>query len=483
MDTLSKEELKRRGFVSALSLFFQSGYSAVLGLVANLIVTILLSPHVFGIYVTVLSLIALLNYFSDFGLAASLIQKKDVSDDDIKTTFTIQQSLILIIIAAGFIATSSIKSFYNLPTEGIYLYWALLFSFVISSLKTIPSVFLERHIKFQRVVFVQVVENTVFYTAVSVLALMGFGLMSFTYAVVLRAIVGLVLIYRVSPWRPAIGLSKASMKTLLSFGVPFQATSFLALFKDDLIMLFLGKILGFELLGYVGWAKKWADAPLRVFMDNVGKVLLPVLARVQDQKDKLRSISQKLLFYQTMLLAPAMIGMIFTLDLFVKIIPQYGKWSPAIPLFYIFAISSLIVSLSAPFMALYNALGKVKTTFTFMLLITVVTWIFTPILTTNFGQFGFPITHLIVSITLLSLLFKVRSMLQMKILPFIYKPILSSIGMGVVLFGIRSLFTEPNVFLIGIVAASGALTYYVLMLYVFKVNIINELVHLKRDNV
>ena len=76
MDTLSQEELKRRGFISTMSLFFQSGYSAVLGLVANLIVTILLSPHVFGIYITVLSIIALFNYFSDFGLAASLIQKK-----------------------------------------------------------------------------------------------------------------------------------------------------------------------------------------------------------------------------------------------------------------------------------------------------------------------------------------------------------------------------------------------------------------------
>lgn len=483
MDTLSKDELKRRGFISTISLFFQSGYSAVLGLIANLIVTILLSPHIFGIYITVLSVIALLNYFSDFGLAASLIQKKEMTDDDVRTTFTVQQALIVTLISLGFTITPFVKRFYDLPQEGIYLYWALLFSFFVSSLKTIPSVFLERHIQFNKVVYVQVVENTLFYSAVSVLAIMHFSLMSFTYAVLIRSVVGLLMIYKISPWKPRVGIHKKSLKTLLSFGVPFQATSFLALFKDDLITLFLGKILGFELLGYVGWAKKWADAPLRVFMDNVGRVLFPVMARVQDDKEKLRSISHKLLYYQTMLLAPVLVGMMFMLPLLVKLIPQYGKWTPAIPLFYIFALSSLIVSFSAPFMALFNALGKVKITFSFMLLITIVTWILTPVLTARLHQFGFPLTHIIVSTTLGLILFKVKSTLQMKILPAIYRPLLASAGMGAALFAF--LFMVPVNDVTGFILTGliGAITYFALMTYVFRTNILHELLELKRTHV
>ena len=96
-----------------MSLFLQSGYSAILGFAANLILTILLSPSVFGIYITVLSLISFLNYFSDVGLAASIIQKKDLSNDDVKTTFTVQQILILTIIIIGFMSTSFVRSFYN----------------------------------------------------------------------------------------------------------------------------------------------------------------------------------------------------------------------------------------------------------------------------------------------------------------------------------------------------------------------------------
>jgi len=150
-------KLKRKTILSTLSLFFQSGYSAVLGLIANLIITILLHPAIYGIYLTVLSMISIFNYFSDIGLAASLIQKKEINNEDIKTAFTVQQILILTLITLGFFTTPFIMNFYKLPIEGKYLFWALLLSFFLSSLKTIPSVFLERKIKFQKIGLVQII--------------------------------------------------------------------------------------------------------------------------------------------------------------------------------------------------------------------------------------------------------------------------------------------------------------------------------------
>ena len=75
------KQLKKQTLISTLSLLFQSGYSAMLGFAANLVLTILLSPQIFGIYFTVLSIIAILNYFSDIGLAASLIQKRKLKTE------------------------------------------------------------------------------------------------------------------------------------------------------------------------------------------------------------------------------------------------------------------------------------------------------------------------------------------------------------------------------------------------------------------
>ncbi len=465
--------IKRSSIVSTLSLFFQSGYSAMLGLVANLVVTILLSPAIFGMYITVMSLISVLNYFSDIGLAASLVQKKEASEKDFVTTFTIQQILVITIVGIGFLGTEFVRSFYKLPPEAVYLYWALLVSFFTSSLKTIPSILLERRIAFQKIVLVQITESTVFYIAIIVLAILKFGLMSFTIAVLLRSITGLILIYIVSPWKPSLNISRSSLKELLSFGVPFQASSFLALFKDDLITLFLGKVIGFEGVGYIGWAKKWAEAPIRIIMDNITKVLFPVLSRLQHDKEKVKQTIEKIMFYQTSLLTPAILALGLSMDDVIHIIPKYAKWAPALPLLYIFCVSAFFASFSSPLINLINSLGKARIPFMFMLFWTIITWIFTPILTHYFGYYGFPITVMIISISSVLVIRKAQEFVPFRIFASIYKPFFSSIAMGLVMVIVKQIAPHTLQGLI-LTSLSGASTYLIVLLFVFKINIMNE---------
>lgn len=469
------KDLKRRSFVSTLSLFFQSGYAATLGLISNLILTILLTPSIFGIYITVLSIIAFLNYFSDIGLAASLIQKKELDKNDLKTTFTVQQLLILTVIAIGFFSTNFIRDFYRLPPDGIYLYWALLGGFFISSLKTIPSVFLEREIKFQKIVFVQAIEATVFYISATLLAILGFGLMSFTYSVVLRAFVGLILIYSISPWVPKIGISFSHLKNLLSFGIPFQASGFMGLFKDEIIILYLGRVVGFETLGYIGWAKKWADAPIRIISDNIGKVTFPLLSRVQESKEKIRDFAEKILRYQTAIVAPVLIGMASVMSLFVAIIPKYQKWEPAIPLFYIFVLSSFIVSFAIPFMNLYNAQGRVKVTFSFMTFFTALIWILTPLFVSKNQLFGFPLAHLIVSASTLMVIYKAKKETGLKFFESIYKFALSSFIMGFAVLILQRFINNVSLpLLFGLSVVSGTLLYYLFLRFSFGIDLVSD---------
>lgn len=473
-------QVKRNTIISMLSLFFQSGYSAFLGLAANLVLTILLTPASFGIYTITLSMISVLNYFSDIGLAASLIQKKEISDDDVKTTFTLQQAMILTLITICFFITPYTKSFYKLPDEGIYLYWALLVSFFISSLKTIPSVFLEREIKFHKIVQVQIVENTIFYVSVMICAVLGMGLNSFTISVLLRAVIGLIMIYSISPWMPKIGISRASLKELLSFGVPFQASSFLALFKDDLIVLFLGKIIGPEGVAFViGWAKKWAEASIRIVMDNISRVIFPLIARFKDDKEKVGQLMEKILYYQTALVAPAIVGAALIMGDMVYVIPKYEKWIPALPYFYMFCTSSLIVSIAAPFMNLFNALGKVKITFSFMLAWTIITWALTPILTTKFGLYGFPLTHLVVSLSYGVALWKAKQMIQVNITKSI-SPFLTSAGvMGATILAYQWFMPFNSLPFIVSSIVLGAVTYFACLHLLFEINLVTIVKSLK----
>src|SRR3989339_2002611 len=467
------EKLKQKTVISTLSLFFQSGFSAFMGLTANIVVTILLSPAVFGIYIAILSMISVLNYFSDIGLAASLIQKKEITEDDVKTTFTVQQILILLIIFIAYSLTPIIMNFYKLPQEGVYLYWALLLSFFLSSLKTIPSIFLERKVQFQKIVLVQVIENIVFYSTVIILAVLRFGLMSFVYAVFFRSIIGVIMIYSLSFWKPKIGISINNLRQLLSFGLPFQASSFLALFKDDLIILYLGKILGFEALGYIGWAKKWAEAPIRIVMDNLSRVLFPVISRIQHDSKKISELIDKILHYQTLILAPSIVGLMIMMSSFVELIPKYQKWQPALPIFYIFCLSSLFSSYSTPFMNLFNALGKVKISFTFMLVWTAMVWVLTTILTSLFNYYGFPVAQLILSSTFILVIWQAKKLLPFNFIKSTYKPLISSIIMGCVIT-ITQIYLPITYISVVAIVLIGSSLYFTVLLLLFKINLINE---------
>lgn len=472
-------ELKKNSITSIISLFAQSGYAAVLGLVANFTITYLLSPEIFGIYAITLSIIAILNYFSDIGLAGSLIQKKEITNDDIKTTFTIQQSMIIAMIILAFLVTPLVMSYLRLPEDAKLLYWALLGSFFISSLKTLPSIFLERKVQFNKIVYVQILENTIFYSSVIILAILGFKIHSFTIAVLLRAVSGLIFMYTISPWKPIVGYSHMNFKELVSFGAPFQASSLLALVKDELIYpLFLGRVLGLAGVGYIQWAKKWAEAPIRIVMDNITRVLFPVFSRLQEDREKVSKLIETILRYQTMILAPAIVGLALIMEPLIHLIPRYDKWEPALPLFYIFCVSTLLSSYSTPFINVLNALGKIKISFKFMIFWTIGTWVMAPLLTYglmpyNLELLGFPLTLLILSSAFVIVVRITKNEVPFSflrpILPFLFAALL----MGTITHILLSIMVINALSLFIIILISG-LTYLLILQVVFRINVMTE---------
>jgi PST family polysaccharide transporter len=340
-------------------------------------------------------------YFADIGLAAALIQKKeDLTREDLITTFTIQQMLVGTLVVISFLFSSRIASFYALGPDGLWLFRALVLSFFLSSLKTIPSILLERKLEFRLLIIPQVLETLGFYVVAVLLAWLEFGVASFTWAVLVRAVVGLIAIYIVSPWRLALGISREVAKRLLTFGVPFQLNSFIALVKDDLLTIFLGKILPFAEVGYIGWAKKWAEVPLRLIMDSFVRVTFPAFSRLQHEKELLAKAIENTLFWISATIFPLSVGLIFFLRPLVMIIPRYSKWEPAILSFYLFAVTSCLAGLSTPLTVAFNAIGKIRITMYFMIFWTVSTWVLSILFIQLFGFHGFALAVLVVACSL-----------------------------------------------------------------------------------
>ena len=412
----------------------------IIAFVSTFVLTILLSPSIFGIFFIVSAVISFLSYFSDIGLAAALIQKpKEPTREELVTVFTTQQILVGSIIIVAFILSPTFATLYKLEGDGLFLFQALLISFFLSSLKTIPSVLLERKLEFRLLIIPQLLETSIFYFIAIIFALKGTGIASFAWAAIARGIIGVITIYLISPWQISIGISVSVFKRLLSFGLPFQANSILALIKDDLMTIFLGKILPFAQVGYIGWAKKWAEAPLRLIMDSVIRVTFPAYARLQGNKEILGRAIEKSLFFLALLTFSTTALLVLFIRPMIYLIPKYIKWEPAIFSFYLFAFASIVASFSSPIVNALNAIGKIKTTLILMIMWTVLTWILVPIMVIFFGFNGVAVAAFVISFTGLLPLSIMRRFVKFKIFSPIYKSFIATLIMAIPTYLLLSL--------------------------------------------
>ena len=464
------KQIKSKSFISALSLLGQSGYSAILGFTAFFVLTLKSGIHLLGIYSTVLAMLAFFNYFTDLGLAAAILQKKDIEEVDLSSAFFIQLTLVTIAVIVGFFFSPHLFRLYkDLPHNAIYLYWAILASFFLLSLKSIPSVLLEKRLEIYKVVFVQAIENTVFYLTVIVLVFMGYDIFSLVVAVLARAVVGLIAIYILNPFRPRLMFSIPAAKALLKYGIPFQSNSFLALVKDDLLVIYLGSTIGLTNLGYVMFGKKYAEFSIRLIMDNINRVAFPLFARFQNEKDLLKKSLHKVLFYETVLIFPFIIGAMFVFDGVLKIIPGYfQKWHISLFSFYFFSASAFFISMSTPFINLFNAIGKVKLSVYFMILWTVTLWTLVPLFIKIFGYNGISIAFFIMSLTFVLVYMQARRFVSFSLLEFIKENVIATMAMTLYLAIVRLLTVNTSPYFYVFLSVVGGGGIYFLVLYRLK---------------
>ncbi len=430
-DQLDLEAVKHRSVTGVVTITARTFALQIVAFIATFLLTVLLSPQDYGTFFVVSAVVNFLVYFSDIGLAAALIQKKDdLTDDDLSTTFTIQQILVVSIVIIAMFFSQPVANFYHFSQAGTWLFRSLVISLFLSSLKTIPSIKLERRLEFGKLIIPQIAENLIFYGVAVYLAWQGQGITSFTYAVLARSTVGLIIMYLLAPWWPKISINRPAAKSLLKFGVPFQLNSFLALIKDDFLTAFLGILLPLTQIGYLGWAQKWALFPLRMFMDSINKVTFPAYARLQHHPEALKKAIEKSLFFVSLCIFPLIIGLVVTGPAFVRLIPKYQKWEPALFALILFSVNSLWASVSTTITNTFAAVGKISINLKLMVMWTALTWIATPLLVLKIGYNGAALASAVVATSSIVPMIIIKRLFPVDIVSNIVPNLLSAVAMG-----------------------------------------------------
>lgn len=431
MEELDFATVVKRSTQGVFALVSRSFLVQILAVISNFVLTIYLDPQLFGIFFAATAINVFLAYFQDVGLAALIIQKKEnPTREELRTTFTIQQLLVLGIVIPVFLFSGSIAAFFHLTQEGVYVLYAYLVSFIFSSLKTIPTALLERKLAFHKLIVPQIAESVAYSLSLIVFSVLGFGVSTFTYAILIRSVIGLPLIYMVQPWDIGLAWNKRLVKELITRGSPFQGNSILALVKDDLLNLYISASLPLTQVGYIGFAQKWAFMPLRLVMDNVIKVTFPSYSRLQHDKEALKKVIEKSLYLISFFIFPIVAGFIVFSAPFIAFIPGYHKWEPALLALIFFSLNALFASISVPLTNFLNAIGKVHTTLRFMVFWTILSWVTTAFFINMFGYSGVAAASALVAASVLLILIPVKKEIKFSFFRPIWKQFIAACLMG-----------------------------------------------------
>lgn len=468
---LSAEVVKKKTVKGILILTGRNILIQAVSFFSTAMLTVFLLPSEFGVFFIVSAVINFLAYFGDIGFAAALIQKKNqLTKEELNSVFIAQQMLIAMILLLLFISTPFLKNIYQLDSNAIFLLWALAFSLLLSSLKTIPTVLMERKLEFNKYVVPQIAETIVFNITAVYLAWKGFGVQSFTVAVLLRGFSGLLITYSMQSWIPSFSFSKKAFGSILKFGIPYQANALLAMVKDDGMTLFLGGILGSSGIGLLGWAQKWAYAPLRFFMDQVIKVTFPAFSRLQDKKEDLSVAVTKSIFFVSLLVFPSLVLLVLIAPSLVQIIPKYGKWNPALFALSVLSISSALAAVTTPLTNTLNAIGKISITFKLMVMWTVMTWVFVPVLAIRFGLNGAAAGFTLIGLSSFIAWYIASGYIKINYFQSVGKPLLASILMAGIAYLIKSIIPVSLLQVMMIVFTS--LIFYMIVVLILEPTII-----------
>lgn len=449
--------IKTKSMSGAMSYFGRTILLNVVGLGSALLLSKYFSPEDFGLYGLVTQVIGILIFFSDIGLAAALVQKKsEPSKHDYATVFTIQQILAwaIVLLCLALIGLGVFEGKFG--ATGNWILLALAVSFPLAALKTIPSIILERKLDFSKLVVPQIVEQLTFHGVLLYLAWGGYGAIAYAYAVIARSVLGVVVLYRIAPWKISVALSKDSLRTLLSFGAKFQLNDALARVKDQLFFMAIGLYFPLNQFGFIQWAKNWSLYPYNLTVQNVMAITFPTFSRLQHNKALLRRAIEKSLFFISLLIFPIIVGMVVYIYPMVDLIPDYHKWYPALPSFILFTVSVLFSAISSPLTNALNAVGKINKTLRLMVLWTVLTWVLTPICIFYFGFTGVSVAALLIGLTAILPIWYMKRVVELAVWDQLKLPVLASVAMTVSALGLLKVLPLNWPILLAVMIVSGA---------------------------
>lgn len=328
----------------------------IITFLVTLVIARILEPEDYGIIALIMVFISILQVFVDSGLGNALIQKKNADDLDFSTVFFTNIVFCLCLYLLMFFMAPLIARFYG--NESLVLYIRVLSIIIlISGVKNVQQAYVSRNMLFKKFFF-STLGGTIISCAIGIImAVKGFGVWALISQQLLNLSIDTLILWLTVKWRPKLEFSFIRLKELFSFGSKLLISALIYTVEDNIRQLIIGKVYAPSELAQYNRGKQIPSIVITNINSSIDSVLLPAMSREQDNSIRVKEMTRRAIKVSTYVIAPLMIGLVFTAETFVKLILT-DKWLPSVFFLRIFCITFIFYPIHTANLNAIKSLGR-----------------------------------------------------------------------------------------------------------------------------
>ena len=338
------ETLERRIRSAAIrGVFWVSGErvtTRIVDQIFTLVLARILSPSDFGLVALAVVFTGFLQSFSQMGLGAAIIQRKEIDEGHLSSAFWAQMSVAVLLVLVAAAGSGLFSTFTREPTVGTV---ALILSlgFMLTAGSAIQIAVISRVMEYRRLVVRTFIATFVGGVVGVLMAWSKMGVWSLAGQMLTVSGITTALLYRSASWRPRFYFSWPKFRELWAFGMPLVVARLLTFFIRYSDNLLIGRYLGASALGYYSVAYTLFTAPFTDLIVLGNQVMTSALSRLQGAADQFKTAFLTATRYVALVALPAVLGMALLARLQIKAMFGAG-WLPASPVLSILAVAGFI---------------------------------------------------------------------------------------------------------------------------------------------
>lgn len=332
----------------------------------------LLDPRDFGLMAMVLLVTGFAHVFVDAGVSNAIIHRRTITQNQLSSLYWLNMIAGAVVFLVVVLCAPLVSVFFDEPQlRGLTVLIA--FVFLLAPVGRQFQVLLQKELRFRTLGIVESVAAAVAAAIGIGCALAGLGVYSLVWANLagtsFSALVLLGIGWR--QWRPTFHFDLKELRGFLGFGffqIGERTANYVASRIDQLL---IGLILGVEVLGFYSFVFNLVTMPYTKLNPVLTRVAFPLLARLQDDTDRLRHAFMILQRTLAVINFPILFGLAATAPIFVSVV--FGeRWMPAVGLMQVLAFVAAFRSTGNPTGSLLLAKGRADKGFYWTLIFIVV---------------------------------------------------------------------------------------------------------------